>query len=117
HQEINLEISSLNEIYKDKHKTFLEIETILQSKQGDVTLKDLIENEGKKELHNVLLSDIHNLDSNIGDLNRKIKSLEEDMRKAIDTKKASKIKQYYLSVMRKHLLSLGVFNLPESQYK
>ena len=88
----------------------------LNKKRGQVRLKDLIENEGKREVRQLLEKDIDGLSVKIGKLEIEADGYRNEMKRYDDRKKKKEIKEFYLSRMSKHLRTLKVLKLEEKTY-
>jgi hypothetical protein len=92
------------------------IEKILEIKQGEIKLNDVIESKGKQKMRDMLISEIDNLENQIVDkkadnikLERKLKLFENKAHK-------NKITVFYLNLIEKYLKELEVINIPEKSY-
>lgn len=94
-----------------------EINALLESKQGEVRLKDLVELEGKKNLLQHLRADSAELSSEVGALQVEANALKEKMKKYDDRKRKKRIIDDYEASLRKNAAKLGVLSLDESVYR
>ena len=109
----------------EDHKNFLEetsdelieVNSLLESKQGEITLRVLIENEGKKEVAKTLQANLDEIQSDIAKIDNELREIKILLKKYIDKKRANEIKAFYRSSMRRNLNLLDVSSLEESAYK
>lgn len=114
--DVNGELEKQNEVLGRRSEELLKVEALLESKKGDIHLRDLIENEGRKELKHVFQDSLDELNAKIienarlqKDLTDKIKALENKGRK-------EEIRIYYRTLMKKYLYELGLM-VNENDYK
>jgi predicted nucleic acid-binding Zn-ribbon protein len=93
------------------------IQEILDERQGDVTLKTLIENEGKREMASQLYHRIEVLTSTIANLDAKLAELKSSMKRLEDPKRKQRIVAFYRDRMGQYLHKLRVKNLAEKVYQ
>lgn len=99
--------SSLNEV----DNTLREIESALEEKRGDLTLKQVIEEEGRRAAQIVFTAQIAELSSEIGLRLAAISKIEEDLKKLDDKKRRQEIESFYAELMFKNLKQLNVNNI------
>lgn len=124
-RELNLELVSLQkdidltkENYEKTESEISHLATILAKKQGQLSLHDVIKNEGKKQVKKFLVEKINNLEN---DLIKK--GLEqEDFLKELkilakrDKERKVKILNFYIKHMRSFLNELDVKKLTQDSY-
>lgn len=93
------------------------INAILEMKQGEVKLQDILRSEGKKEVRTVLRSELNVLNQRIGEIDDEVESADEEMKSASSKKRAKEIKEYYMGRMTAFLQQLQVKELSEASYK
>ncbi|CAE6753429.1 AAA family ATPase [Nitrospira defluvii] len=97
-------------------KELASVNSILTKKQGKITLKTLIENEGKKEVSSVLRSDLKDTQHQIAQIDERLRELQAIIKKLDDKERRMATVQEYRSWMRQYLQHLNVRTLPEKAY-
>ncbi|WP_400245577.1 hypothetical protein AB3U99_03740 [Niallia sp. JL1B1071] len=122
--EKELELKEIKEAIAIQYQSFnqnnTEVEKIketLDKKQGEITLRDLIQNEGKKELRVLLDSDISRLNKDIVENTEKIDLLKENIKFYDDKERQKEIKTLYTNTMTDLLLKLDVLTMSQKSYK
>ncbi|WP_213618108.1 AAA family ATPase [Paenibacillus sp. J22TS3] len=116
-REIDEKVNKEYAIYNENSAEATRIKDLLDRKQGEVKLKDLIQNEGKKELKTILQGEIDEITGQINSLDTEIKSLKEDLKTYEDKKRQKTIKERYLQNMHYYLNKLEVHTMQEKSYK
>jgi predicted nucleic acid-binding Zn-ribbon protein len=93
------------------------INAILEMKQGEVKLQDILRSEGKKEVRTVLRSELNVLNQRIGEIDDEVESADDEMKSASSKKRSKEIKEYYMGRMTAFLQQLQVKELSEASYK
>jgi hypothetical protein len=93
------------------------INELLEVKQGEVQLKDILRSEGKKEIRVVLRKELNDLNQKIGEADGAIGRAEDAMRSVTAKDRVREIKEFYLARMSVHLSFLKVTELTEDGYK
>lgn len=109
-----LEVRSL---HTRKSTESQEVDKLLETKQGEVTLRDILENEGKKEVYRILERDIEGLNTEIGRLDSVIREMRKTMKKLTNDILKAEIVQDYANFLRRYLTRLNVRTLQDSVYK
>jgi hypothetical protein len=94
-----------------------QITAILEMKQGEVKLQDILRSEGKKEVRTVLRDELKVLNQRIGEIDDEVISAEKEMKEPSSKKRAKEIKDYYHGRMNAFLQQLQVKELTEAGYK
>lgn len=94
-----------------------QINEILEMRQGEVKLQDILRSEGKKEVREVLRKEVDVLNRRIGEIDEEILSAENDMKEFSSLKRSKEIKEYYRGRMGLFLQQLQVKELTEDGYK
>lgn len=106
---------------RDRHSsTAAELEearALLNQKQGDVTLQQLIEGEGRRSARQIVEKDIGAIEKGIGRNDGDRKKLEDRMKLYDNKERRATIRTAYLGRMKRFLSALEVANLAENQYK
>ena len=113
--ETRAEIDQIKFEYSVKHEKKCEIEGILNDKQGELTLKEIIEIEGKKELRAILGKDIRDCEKQLTYLIGEVERIRDEIKSLEDRRLKAEIKKYYCNIMNKNLMSLNVLNLHENE--
>ena len=93
------------------------IEAILAEKQGDVTLKTLIENEGKKQLGRSLDRELESLTAAITAIDQQLADARSRLKTVDSPERRNEILGFYRNQMRRNLHQLAVNTLAEESYK
>lgn len=122
--EINSELDNINKILESSTQKVLELKQqhstvfqLLEARQGEVKLGDIIKSVGRQEVNKVLENELRIINSKIFDIEDKIASQEKIMKEYDDPDRTREIKSKYLILMKRFLRQLHVFNLPEKSYK
>ncbi|QDT18949.1 hypothetical protein [Gimesia chilikensis] len=103
---------------KDKvSDKIMNISEILEIKQGEVRLKDILQSEGKKEVRKVLREEKDELNLKIGEADEKIEDAELEMKKFTNRKRMKEIREFYCDRMKHFLQLLNVTALKEKDFK
>jgi predicted nucleic acid-binding Zn-ribbon protein len=109
-------ITKVNEAYSGTTAGLEEAKQLLGAKQGEVTLQQLIENEGRKEARVIVDKEVAAVTEEIGRANSAIFTLQQRMEMYEDQDRRFRIRTQYVNRMRRFVQDLGVVNLPEKQY-
>jgi hypothetical protein len=104
-------------IAAESNACLIQINEILQMRQGEVRLHDILRSEGKKEMREVLRQELDILNRRIGVIDDEVESAEKEMREASSSKRSREIKDYYRGRMASFLRLLQVKELMEDGYK
>lgn len=115
--QVTRKISDLRESLSESSREFIEVNRLLAEKQGKVTLKVLIENEGKREVSTVLGQDIAIVSQEIAQLDDQLREVEEMVSRLEDRQGAQLIVEEYRLWMHQYLSMLNVTTLRESAFK
>lgn len=110
---INQEYITFNENNQESE----DIKELLEKKQEEIRLRDVIQNEGKKELRVILENEINTLTSKMVELEVTIKGYREDIKSIEDKERTKAIKKEYLENMNYFLDKLDVRTMEEKSYK
>ncbi len=94
-----------------------QITAILEMRQGEIKLKDILRSEGKKEVRTVLRDELKALNQRIGELDDQVINAEKEMKDASSKKRSKEIREYYHGRMNAFLQQLQVKELTEAGYK
>ncbi|MES1047584.1 hypothetical protein FOA22_24460 [Heyndrickxia oleronia] len=116
-RELEEKISNEYEEYNKNNEETEKIKALLEKKQGEIKLKDIIQHEGKKELKQILETEISDLRNEIAEYEDTIKDFKEELKEIEDKKRQKEIKSQYFTQMKRNLLKLDVHTMEESSYK
>lgn len=105
---VDRKIAEENSRYAGVSAEFARVSELLQAKQGEVQLKDLIESEGRREVQNILRKDIDGIRRQMHELEDKIAALKVEMQKYDDKGRRADITKAYRQHMREHLAAVAV---------
>jgi hypothetical protein len=94
-----------------------QITDLLETRQGEVKLKDVLQSEGKKEMRGVLRKELDELHIEFGKADLAAEAASEEMKRWTDRKRVSEIKEFYRQRMDNYLQKLDVTELDEESYK
>lgn len=110
-------IQSEYKIYEENNHEQEKIKNILSKKQGAVKLKDIILNEGKREMNLLMEEEINSLNAGIYYKEQQIEDLKEELKEFEDKKRQKEIKAKYFNLMQSNLMKLDVLTMSEKSYK
>lgn len=116
-RELESKIKNEYELYEEHAVESNRILSLLENKQGEVHLKDIIQNEGKKNLKSIVQEELDELRSQMAINEVSINELKDEMKSYEDRKHKAKIEKYYRELMSDYLDVLGVETVPEKSYK
>ncbi len=92
------------------------INEILETRQSDVKLHDILRSEGKKEVRVVLRGELDELNRFIGRADGEVEDATKEMKEFLNRKRVKEIKEFYLEKMDSYLHQLDVTELDEESY-
>ena len=110
-------LSEARTAHTQKTSDLQAVEKLLETKQGEVTLRDILENEGKKEVHKILEGDVDRLNTEIGRLDGVIRAMQERMNALTNRDRKAEIIADYGKLLRRYLATLNVQPQPPAVYK
>lgn len=110
-------IQSEYKIYDRNNYEQEKIKDILSKKQGAVKLKDIILNEGKREMNLLMEEEISSLNNEIYSNEQQIEGLKEELKEFEDKKRQKEIRTKYFNLMQSNLMKLDVLTMSEKSYK
>jgi hypothetical protein len=116
-KDLDEKISREYEQYNKHNNETAKIKILLEKKQGEIKLKDIIQHEGKKELKQILETEIKVLQSEMAEFEDEINELKKELKTIEDKKRQQEIKSLYLHQMKSNLLKLEVHTMEENSYK
>lgn len=93
------------------------ISELLEVKKTQIKLQEVIENEGKKEVRQILKSDIDSMRSNVIKSEYDLRNIQKELKKFDKSERKKEILGIYTEKMHAATISLNVFNLNDSCYK
>ncbi len=85
-----------------------QVQQLLERKQADVKLHDLLRSEGRAELRDVLASEVSELDKQAGEATAQVESAVETIRALTDKERARKTRAEWQGLFHRNLSELGV---------
>jgi DNA repair exonuclease SbcCD ATPase subunit len=116
-EEVRKQIVYEYKVYNENNIEANNIRSILSKKQGAIQLKDIILNEGKREMKSLMEKEVSKLSNDIYSHEQKIDGLKEELKAYEDRKRQKQIKDRYLNLMHSNLLKLDVLTMEEKSYK
>ncbi|MFZ4438066.1 MAG: hypothetical protein ACOYOS_06525 [Syntrophales bacterium] len=92
------------------------IEAILQERQGQLLLKDIIDAEGQRQVRELLETDIETVKKEVFALALEIDALRRNINKFGDKERRQEILDQYRNLMRSYLYQLNVHDLSPKAY-
>jgi predicted nucleic acid-binding Zn-ribbon protein len=111
------DIEQRKTVASDVQSRIAEITELLEVRQGEVKLNDVLKSEGKKEVRVVLRDELDDLNRDIGKADGEIEDAAEDMKQFTSKKHVQEIKEYYRDRMSVYLEKLDVTELDEESCK
>lgn len=102
---------------KQNNQEEQKIKNLLEKKQGEIKLRDVIQNEGKRELKGILEKEISEIEAEIGSIQLRIQDLREELKSVDNKKRQTEIKDFYFQKMRYYLHKLEIHKLEEKDFK
>lgn len=97
-------------------RTLTEIQASLDSKQGDVSLLEVIESRGRGIASDVFVGQIEDLDNQIAEILGEIAKIDERLLELKDKKRRAEIVKYYSGFILSYLNRLDVTNYSADDY-
>lgn len=91
-------------------KAISDIQAILDERRGDVTLREVIENEGRRTAATLLLGQIEELEAQIGKAVSDVSDIETDIKNVDDPSIRQAVEKYYAGFMAQYMRVLNVLN-------
>jgi hypothetical protein len=93
-----------------------DVTDILESRQGEVRLRDILQSEGKKEVRTVLRGELRDLNERIGAVDAEIEAAKDEMQAYTKQSRQKDIKEFYRERMSLFLQLLDVKDIPPHSY-
>ena len=110
------ELDELKRGYCSNEAELAEARQLLNQRQGEITLRQVIEREGKKEAKLLIEHDVDDVNRQIGQIDAETRVLEERMQRYENKERRASIQESYANRMRRALTALDVVNLSQQQY-
>ena len=94
-----------------------QVNSLLAEKQGEITLNDLIKNEGRREAARTLRNDLEEVQGEIAKIDAALREVNDEIAKFEDRKRSTRITKEYREWMRRSLAQLNVIALDEKSYR
>jgi hypothetical protein len=115
--DLDEETVQLRRRYSSTEAELAEAKALLNQRQGEVTLRQLIESEGKKEAKAVVERDIEDVNREVGRIDAQTRLLEDRMKQYDNRERRADIQRAYVNRMKRSLLTLDVLNMSERRYR
>lgn len=89
-------------------KTISEVQELLEQQRGDVTLRDVIQNEGRRSAFEIFKAQMQDLESSIGTKTGKVSEIDDELKKLNDKARKKLIEDHYARLMVSYLKDLNV---------
>jgi hypothetical protein len=110
-------IRVVSEEHSNRRDEITRISALLDQRQNEVTMRTLIQSEGKKELNAILRDRIGEAQDRVSLADTNVSQRRASLKDFEDPDRRSLILERYHSLMRSYLNELKVFTLPESLYR
>ena len=94
-----------------------EINSILMEKKGKLTLRDLIENEGKRELLSTLHKKLDDVQAQVSKIDSQLRHISRELRKLTNRQRTAEITGEYGEHLRKYFNLLNVADVKDRVFK
>jgi hypothetical protein len=101
----------------DIRKTLAELDALLTTVRGQLTLKDVLRREGQKEVSGDLHRDIDAINLRIGQEDEKSTSARSEMQRLTDKDKQEEINRFYFDNMKRIVQRLRIENVDDQSFR
>lgn len=115
--EVNIKIEDYNKKFDKNAAELKEVQEVLNYRQQEIELRDVIKSEGKKEMRDTFERKIQNETRLLGEHLAALNALNEELKQYDNSERKKEIKNLYLGLMQSYLAALDVENLKEDSYK
>jgi DNA repair exonuclease SbcCD ATPase subunit len=115
--EVDRAILKARGVFNEKHTETQRVEELLTTKRQEVSLKMVLQSEGRKAIDTVFLTKLDESAKQQGTLRESARSYREELKKYDNKERKREVLDYYHSVMRSYLHTLNVDRLPEKSYR
>jgi len=109
------EIDRMSGRHRKYEADIAHIKSILDRRQAEVQLKDLIDAESKKKLKSVLQAKFDASNTELSALTDKIAELEKQLEAFVDRERRKELREHYHQLMRRNLHELSVPDLSRTE--
>lgn len=121
--QLQVDIKNLDGSIQDADERFgaartegVETQRLLATRNGEVTLQNVIASEGRHEVERVFKSNLDNYYMQIAELDRKVATTEAALKATVDRERERQIRDFYLTTMRRFLDNLDVRQIRELSF-
>ena len=114
---VRLKIGKVMSEINDARVSLREVESLLLNRKEEVTLQQLIENEGKKQMGALIIDELNNIQEIISRMELQQSQAEVQMKRFQDKERKRRIAGIYREYMRRYLRRLNVHNMKREAYK
>jgi len=114
--DLKSDIAQIKTEYDNVQNELVRINAILNYKQGEIKLRDVIESEGRKQVRVIIQNDIAQVKALIWGLESEIEALRQKLRTYDDSDRKKHIVEDYQRSMQSFLHDLNVENLSPKSY-
>lgn len=115
--EVMGKIKKINEQVTELKQQHSGINQLLETKHGEIKLKDVIKSEGRKEVDKILRGEYNSLKTLIDGHDKSIANQTGTMTQFDNKPRRKEVKTKYLALMQSFLIKLNVMQIPENNYK
>lgn len=109
------EIDKMSDRHRKYEADIAHIKSILDRRQAEVQLKDLIDAESKKKLKSLLQAKFDASNTEIAGLTERIAELEKQLEAFVDRDRRKELREHYHQLMRRNLYELSVPDLSRAE--
>lgn len=113
-REVDRRIEGVLESAKTVSEEIIAIERLLARKEGEIALGDLIRQEGRRELRDVMRSDLSALETREGEAHVKAKDAEKRMKRFDGKERRKEVNTYFADTMAAFLGRLDVLSVQDA---
>ena len=114
---VEQEIQSVSAEHSNRRAEIQHINSLLDQRQGEVSVRTLIQTEGRKEVNQMLAGRVDDARERVTLADAQVNNQRASLRTFDDPDRTDRILDRYHNLMRSHLNELRVFNLPERAYQ
>ena len=109
-RELSQRVEKTQEAIRSTESTIAEIQDILERRQGDVTLREVIENEGRRAAFEVFSAQIKDLEDAMGQKVAGTSAIDDEIKGLNDAARKKTIEDFYATLMGSYLKALNVLD-------
>jgi hypothetical protein len=115
-ESLAVEIESTNERFTHNHRLIGKIQQVLEKKQSEVKLHDVIVSEGRKEVRQIIDHQVADSSGEIARKKLRIKEIQDRLKNLVSGERREEILNFYRTRMDRFLEYLEVSNLNTKDY-